>query len=84
MVRNRTVLVWSNLQPKKSLVVSGWWWWVADQRVYPRSRSLDLGPFGPDLDLTWDLDLKLDNKILFSSFLKIALKILSVLKHGCP
>ena len=57
-------MVWTHYPPKKSLVVvSGEW--QAKFSVSPGSGlwSLVLGPFGPDLgpdlNLTWDLDLSL-------------------------
>ena len=67
MVRSHIVMVWSHLSPVKSLlvvvvVVSGW---QTKFNVSPGPGlwPLVLGPFGPylgpDLDLTWDLDLSL-------------------------
>ena len=60
-------MVWAHNPPKKSLVVvSGWVGGDRPNLVYspgPGLWSLVLGPFGPDLgpdlDLTWDLDLSL-------------------------
>ena len=52
--------------PKKSLVVVGGGWWHTKFSISPGPGlwSLVLGPsgpvLGPDLDLTWDLDLDLD------------------------
>ena len=54
-------MVWSHYLPKKSLVVVGGGEWQTKFNVSPGPGlwSLVLGPFGPDLDLTWDLDLEL-------------------------
>ena len=60
-------MVWSHLLPTKSLVVVSEWvgGWQTKFSVSPGPGlwSLVLGPFGPDLgpdlDLTWDLDLSL-------------------------
>ena len=60
MVRSHTIMVKSHPEPKKSLVVG-----ARPNLVYspgPGLWTLDLGSFGPDLDLTWtwpgpDLDL---------------------------
>ena len=59
-------MVWSHLLPKKSLmVVGGEWQTKFNVSPGPGLWPLVLGPFGsnlgPDLDLTWDLDLELDN-----------------------
>ena len=64
MVKSHTVLVWTHYPTKKSLVVvSGEWQTKFNVSLGPGLWSLDLGPFapdlGPDLDLTWDLDLDL-------------------------
>ena len=68
MVRSHTVMVWSDYLPKKSLlvvvmVVSGGWQTKFSVSPGPGLWSLVLGPFrpdlGPDLDMTWDLDLDL-------------------------
>ena len=59
MVRSHTVMVWSRLLPKKSLVVVGGEWWQTKFSVSPGPGlgSLVLEPFGPDLgpdlDRTW-------------------------------
>ena len=63
MVRSHSVKVGSDYPPKKSLLGGG------GELVGGRPNlgyspgpglwSLVLGPFGPDLDLTWDLDLSL-------------------------
>ena len=71
MVRSHTVLVGTLNPLKKSLVGGGeWWWWQTNFNVSPGLWSLVLGTFGPDLgpdlDLTWDLDLSL--KIPYISF----------------
>ena len=61
MVRSHTVMVWSDNLPKKSLV-GGWvgrWQTKFSVSPGPGLGSLVLGPSGPDLDLTWDLDLSL-------------------------
>ena len=62
MVRSHTIMVWSDNLPKKSLL--GEWVGGIPNLVYspgPGLWPLVLGPFGPDLgpdlDLTWDLDL---------------------------
>ena len=61
-------MVWSVYLPKKRLLGGGGggeWWWQTKFNVSPGPGlwSLVLGPFGPDLgpdlDLTWDLDLSL-------------------------
>ena len=59
-------MVWSHLSPVKSLlvvVVSGEWQTKFSVSPGPGLWSLVLGAFGPDLgpdlDLTWDLDLSL-------------------------
>ena len=72
MVRSHSVMVWTHYPPKKSLVVVSGGEWVGGLvggrtilMYSPGSGlwSLVLGPFGPDLgpdlDLTWDLDLDL-------------------------
>ena len=75
MIRSDSVMVWSHLLPTKSLLVGGewWWWWQTKFSVSPGPGlwTLVLGPFGPDLgpdlDLTWDLELDniyFDNKYL--------------------
>ena len=54
-------MVWSHLLAKKSLV-GGEWVGGRPNLMYspgPGLWSLVLGPSGPDLDLTWDLDLDL-------------------------
>ena len=69
MVRSHTVMVWSHLLPKKSLLVvvvgGGEWQTKFNVSPGPGLLSLVLGPFGPDLgpdlNLTWDLDLSLTN-----------------------
>ena len=66
MVRSQTVLVSGIISPRKVF----WWWvlggeWQTKFNVSPGPVwSLVLGPYGPDdlgpdLDLTWDLDLSL-------------------------
>ena len=58
-------MVWRPHLPKKSLLVGGGGGWQTKFNVSPGPGlwSLALGPFGPDLgpdlDLTWDLDLSL-------------------------
>ena len=66
MVRSHTVLVWTHYPAKKSLVVvvgGGEWQTKFSVSPGPGLWSLVLGRFGPDLgpdlDLTWDLDLSL-------------------------
>ena len=66
MVRSHTVMVWSDYLPVKSLLVvvsGGEWQTKFNVCPGPGLWSLVLGPFGPDLgpdlDLTWDLDLSL-------------------------
>ena len=65
MIRSDSVMVWSHLLPMKSLVVGEWVSGGGGGRpnlvlsLSPGLWSLVLGPFGPDLDLTWDLDLDL-------------------------
>ena len=64
MVRSHPVMVWIDYLPKKCLVVvSGGWQTKFSVSPGPGLWSLVLGPFGPnmgpDLDLTWDLDLSL-------------------------
>ena len=54
-------MVWSVYLPKKSLV-GGKWWWQTKFSVSPGPGLWSFvlgpfGPFGPDLDLTLDLDL---------------------------
>ena len=57
-------MVWNDYLPMKSLqVVSDGWQTKFNVSTGPGLWSLVLGPFrpdlGPDLDLTWDLDLSL-------------------------
>ena len=64
MVRSHTVMVWSDYLPKKSLLGGGGGWQTKfNVSPGPGLWSLVLGPFGPDLgpdlDLTWVLDLDL-------------------------
>ena len=65
MVRSHSAMVWIDYLPKKSLVVSGGGGCQTKYNVStgPGLWSLVLGLFGPDLgpdlELTWDLDLDL-------------------------
>ena len=65
MSRRDLGLVGTVLLATRSLLVGGGWWWQTKFNVSPGPGlgSLVLGPFepdlGPDLDLTWDLDLDL-------------------------
>jgi len=55
------------------VVSGGEWWWQTKFSVSPGPGlgSLVLGPFGPDLgpdlDLTWDLDLSLTKNVFKAS-----------------
>ena len=63
MVRSHSVMVCGDYLPKKSLLGGGEWWQTKfGVSPGPGLLSLVLGPFRPDLDLTWDLDLSLTIK----------------------
>ena len=73
MVRSHAVMVWRHYLSKKSLL-GGEWWWQTKFNVSPGPGlwSLVLGPFGPDLgpdlNLTWDLNLSLTIYPLYETF----------------
>jgi len=71
MVRSHSVIVWTLYLQKKSLVGGGEWQTKFNVSPGPGLWSLVLGPFGPDLgpdlDLTWDLDLSLTKNVFKAS-----------------
>ena len=72
MVRSHLVMVWRHYLPK-----GGGWQTKFNVSPGPGLWSLVLGPFGPDLDLTWDLDLSLT----ILNYVEVMYLISSLLLH---